>query len=105
MEKLFVYGTLHEPEVQIRLIGHIVPSVPETLCGYERDFSLLPPYPVAMPAENSEIQGHVLEITAEELDLFDIYETAAYKRIRVMLQSGREAWVYIGNPDYFAGTP
>ena len=105
MEKLFVYGTLHEPEVQIRLIGHTVPSEPDVLFGYERDFSLLPPYPVAMPVENSVLQGHILDITAEELGLFDIYETAAYKRIRVTLQSSREAWVYIGNPEYFATNP
>jgi gamma-glutamylcyclotransferase (GGCT)/AIG2-like uncharacterized protein YtfP len=103
LELLFVYGTLHEPAVQIRLIGHTVPSEPDTLGGYERDFSLLPPYPVAMPAENSEIDGHVLEITAEELILFDIYETEAYQRIRVTLQSGKEAWVYIADMEWFVG--
>jgi gamma-glutamylcyclotransferase (GGCT)/AIG2-like uncharacterized protein YtfP len=102
MELLFVYGTLHEPDVQIRLIGRTVPSETDSLRGYERNFNLLPPYPVAMPAENSEIHGHILEIRAEELVIFDIYETQAYQRIRVNLQSGREAWVYIGNPEYFA---
>lgn len=101
MEKLFVYGSLHEPEVQIRLIGRRLASQPDSLKGYERNFSLLPPYPVALPAEKSIMQGHILEITAEELAQFDIYETEAYTRIRVLLESGTEAWVYVGNLDWF----
>jgi len=101
MEALFVYGTLHEAEVQLRLIGRTISSEADCLRGYERNFSLLPPYPVAMPAENAEIQGYVLLVTAEELAKFDIYETEAYQRIRVSLQSGRQAWVYIGNPAWF----
>ena len=101
MELLFVYGTLHEPEVQLRLIGRTLASSVDNLSGYERNFSLLPPYPVAMPSENSSIQGHVLEVTPEELAQFDIYETEAYQRIRVNLQSGKNAWVYIGNMAWF----
>jgi gamma-glutamylcyclotransferase (GGCT)/AIG2-like uncharacterized protein YtfP len=101
MENLFVYGSLHEPEVQLRLIGRLLESSPDRLEGYERNMSLLPPYPVAMPKEAAEIQGHVLQVTTEELVLFDIYETTAYERIRVRLVSGNEAWVYIGNPSYF----
>lgn len=101
MEKLFVYGSLHEPEVQIRLVGRTIESKPDSLKGYERDFSLLPPYPVALPAEKSIIQGHILEITSEELAQFDIYETEAYDRIRVTLESGTETWVYVGNLDWF----
>ena len=102
MEKLFVYGTLHEPEVQLRLIGRLLESRPDCLEGYEVNMSLLPPYPVAMLKESSEIQGHVLQISPEELAAFDIYETDAYTRIRVRLTSGAEAWVYIGNPAHFA---
>lgn len=101
MESLFVYGTLHEPAVQLRLIGRLIESHPDTLSGFERTTHLLPPYPVAMPTENAEIQGHVLQITPEELVQFDIYETDYYQRIRVQLQSGKEAWVYIGNPARF----
>jgi gamma-glutamylcyclotransferase (GGCT)/AIG2-like uncharacterized protein YtfP len=102
MEQLFVYGTLHEPEVQLRLIGRLLESRPDRLVGYERNMSLLPPYPVAMPKETADIQGHVLQVTTEELALFDSYETDAYERIRVRLASGIDSWVYIGNPSYFA---
>ena len=101
MELLFVYGTLHEPAIQLELIGRVLASRPDSLDGYERNLSLLPPYPVAMPAQNEQIMGHVLEISLEELSQFDIYETEAYQRIRVKLASGIETWVYIGNPSYF----
>jgi gamma-glutamylcyclotransferase (GGCT)/AIG2-like uncharacterized protein YtfP len=102
MELLFVYGTLYEPEVQLRLIGRLLDSHPDTLRGYERTSHLLPPYPVAMPDENKEIDGYVLQVTPEELAQFDIYETDDYQRIRVTLDSGTEAWVYIGNPTRFS---
>jgi gamma-glutamylcyclotransferase (GGCT)/AIG2-like uncharacterized protein YtfP len=102
MELLFVYGTLYEPEVQLLLIGRLLDSYPDTLRGYERTTHLLPPYPVAMPDENNEIHGYVLQVTSAELAQFDIYETEDYQRIHVRLVSGTEAWVYIGNPARFS---
>jgi gamma-glutamylcyclotransferase (GGCT)/AIG2-like uncharacterized protein YtfP len=101
MEKLFVYGTLQEPEVQLRLIGRFLEGHPDTLSGYERNSKLLAPYPVAMPNNHAEIHGHVLEVTSAELAQFDIYETEDYQRIPITLASGTEAWVYIGNPARF----
>jgi hypothetical protein len=37
----------------------------------------------------------VFTISKEELLLADNYETDDYKRIKVKLQSGKEAWVYV----------
>ena len=37
----------------------------------------------------------VFEITVEELLHADKYEPANYKRIKVKLESGKEAWIYV----------
>ena len=37
----------------------------------------------------------VFEITADELAAADAYEVADYKRVEIMLLSGKKAWVYI----------
>jgi gamma-glutamylcyclotransferase (GGCT)/AIG2-like uncharacterized protein YtfP len=40
------------------------------------------------------IKGTVLEMTEEELHLADGYEPDNYKRVKVVLESGKEAWIY-----------
>ena len=42
-----------------------------------------------------EIDGVVFEITAAELRAADGYETDDYKRVKLRLRSGVEAWVYV----------
>jgi gamma-glutamylcyclotransferase (GGCT)/AIG2-like uncharacterized protein YtfP len=42
-----------------------------------------------------EVRGMVFTITPEELAAADSYETKDYKRVRVRLGSGGEAWVYV----------
>ena len=37
----------------------------------------------------------VFELTPQELAAADGYETDAYKRVKVKLCSGTEAWVYV----------
>ncbi len=101
LEALFVYGTLREPEVLQKLIGRVVIGVPDLLSDFTRRFDLFPPYAVAMPDPGNTIDGVVLEITAPELAIFDEYEGGEYIRVRVTLASGREVWVYRGNPDLY----
>lgn len=101
MEKLFVYGTLQDEEVQILLIGHTLQGTIDSLSGYQIDDTLLPPYPVAMPDVSGVIKGQVLAISSAELAKLDAYEGEHYIRICVELFSGQESWVYIGNPSSF----
>ncbi len=98
MERLFVYGTLQDPQVQENLIGRSLSGTVDSLSGYRINNLLMPPYPVAMPADDSVIDGRILEITKDELEKLDEYEGECYLRIRVWLQSGQETWVYIGDP-------
>ena len=45
--------------------------------------------------ENDLIKGVVFELTEKELLIADEYETEDYKRIKVVLESGKESWVYV----------
>ncbi len=54
-------------------------------------------YPVAVYTGNSDdqISGSVFQLSKDELLKADFYETAAYKRVKVRLFSGKTAWVYL----------
>ena len=96
MEYLFVYGTLQDPSVQHRIMGRTVTGTPDVLEGFYKSSMSMPEgiYPVVIPRHGHEVSGQVLEVTIEELLKMDVYETTAYRRIRVPLRSGRETWVY-----------
>ncbi|MEK7510013.1 MAG: gamma-glutamylcyclotransferase family protein [Patescibacteria group bacterium] len=99
-EYLFVYGTLRDAEVQKRVVGRLMPGEPDTLEGYGKSIITLGKrtYPIISPQDGSVIEGEVLTLTLEELEKTDEYETSAYTRQKVTLQSGKTAWVYIKNP-------
>lgn len=44
--------------------------------------------------KNDFLEGTALEMTHEELFITDQYEPKEYKRIKVKLRSGKEAWIY-----------
>ncbi len=96
MEYLFVYGTLQDPSVQQRIMGRTVVGTPDVLEGFYKSSMSMPEgiYPVVIPRHGHEVSGQVLEVSIEELLKMDVYETTAYRRIRVPLRSGRETWVY-----------
>ena len=41
------------------------------------------------------IEGTAFEISEEELLKADKYEPGNYKRMKVVLQSGKDAWIYV----------
>lgn len=96
MEHIFVYGTLYDPDVQQRVIGRLVGGKPDTLDGWYKSQITLGDgtYPIIIPNAGTSVEGHVLEVTEEELLRMDIYETNSYNRRRVKLRSGLETWVY-----------
>jgi hypothetical protein len=106
-QHLFSYGTLQKESVQLALFGRVVPGWPDTLNGYKvvpieiTDRAFLAKGEQKMQLtivpstdENDCISGTALELTEEELLHSDKYEPANYKRIKVVLASGKEAWVY-----------
>jgi gamma-glutamylcyclotransferase (GGCT)/AIG2-like uncharacterized protein YtfP len=107
-ELLFSYGTLQKEKVQVELFGRLLHGMKDILEGYQlssieiKDEAFLSKgenkYQRTLIASNNKvdrIEGTVFEISEEELFLADKYEPDNYKRIKVVLRSGKEAWVYV----------
>jgi gamma-glutamylcyclotransferase (GGCT)/AIG2-like uncharacterized protein YtfP len=94
--KLFVYGTLLDHVIQRNIIGRLVTGIPDLLIGYRktvRQFSS-GTYPDLVEDPASEVNGQILELSRYEMDLCDRYEGYEYCRIKIILKSGAEAFVY-----------
>jgi gamma-glutamylcyclotransferase (GGCT)/AIG2-like uncharacterized protein YtfP len=103
METLFVYGTLLQASVQEQVIGRAIATEPDTLAGFTRHATVfgLQAYPIISPQADDAVEGCTLEITPEELQRVDRYETSNYQRVQVQLSSGRLAWVYCSHAPSF----
>jgi gamma-glutamylcyclotransferase (GGCT)/AIG2-like uncharacterized protein YtfP len=110
MAALFSYGTLRQSEVQLATYGRLLDATPDALIGYRLERVLIEdPHVVQLsgkavhtiaresgdPADR--IPGMLFELTEAELASTDAYESAAYARITVTLESGRVAFVYVGD--------
>ena len=95
---LFVYGTLAIGETLKNILDRDVPGISATLDGYDGSKMVIiesESYPAAEKNIECSIQGLLIEVTSEELQKLDVYETDAYKRKEVELTSGKKAWVYL----------
>ncbi|HZE85066.1 MAG TPA: gamma-glutamylcyclotransferase family protein [Puia sp.] len=108
MEDLFSYGTLQEEPVQLATFGRKLSGTPDVLAGYRteliriEDESVIAksgkthhPIVIYTGEAGDTVEGTVYAITHEEMLQADEYEVDDYKRIRVSLQSGSSAWVYV----------
>lgn len=100
MEKVFIYGTLRDPEIRRKVTKRIIPSgVPDKLYGFTlssvSDYGETYPIIVADKESKQGIDGEIIEVTKTELTLLDYYEGDLYKRTIVKLFSETEAWVYL----------
>jgi gamma-glutamylcyclotransferase (GGCT)/AIG2-like uncharacterized protein YtfP len=107
-ERLFSYGTLQLEPVQRATFGRILSGQRDFLPNYRleeiaiRDPAVVAtsgkarhPMAVRTGKQADRIEGLVFAITAAELAHADAYEVEDYRRARVTLASGREAWVYL----------
>jgi gamma-glutamyl AIG2-like cyclotransferase len=106
-EYLFSYGTLQKEKIQLDLFGRILEGSSDVLRGYTvstieiTDETFLSKgegkyqKTLIISDKNHAVNGTALEITGEELLMADRYEPENYKRISVMLESGKEAWIYV----------
>ena len=95
---LFVYGTLTSGETLKNVIGRDVSGKPVTLDGYDGSKTVTienESYPAAEKNTECSIQGLLVEVTAEELEKLDAWETDAYRRKEVELTNGIKAWIYL----------
>lgn len=106
-ERLFSYGTLQQESVQLANFNRKLQGRADVLTGWRlstvqiRDPQVLAEsglavHKILVPGNPSdEIDGVVFEITPAELGAADDYETDDYKRVKLKLRSGSEAWVYV----------
>ena len=107
-ELLFSYGTLQDEAVQLATFGRRLAGQKDALPGHRLgaltisnpevvDLSGIEVHLVAEPTGRvaDAVDGVVFEITADELAAADKYESADYRRQRVKLVSGLDAWLYV----------
>jgi hypothetical protein len=105
---LFSYGTLQRRDVQLATYGRPLDGSPDALVGYRLE--VLPdrdPNAVRISGTKTHmvarrtgdlanrVPGVVFLLTAEELTATDQYEGSDYRRVELMLESGRKAFVYV----------
>jgi hypothetical protein len=111
MVSLFSYGTLQQREVQLATYGRELDGSADALLGYVLapvviddlhvvEVSGKEVHTIARPTGNpaDRIPGVLFELTDAELEATDGYETRAYVRVEVTLESGRSAFVYVEPP-------
>jgi len=107
-ELLFSYGTLQLETVQMALFGRplvgtadVLPGFKETLLAIDDEATVRMSGKThhAMAEFSGDpsdaIRGTAFELTPEEVESADKYEVAAYRRVAVLLGSGRRAWAYV----------
>jgi gamma-glutamylcyclotransferase (GGCT)/AIG2-like uncharacterized protein YtfP len=94
--KLFAYGTLLDETIQKNVIGHLVEGTADLLIGYRKTMRQFCSgiYPDLIDDAKCEVNGQILDLSSEELERCDRYEGDEYRRVKVLLKSGVEAFVY-----------
>jgi gamma-glutamylcyclotransferase (GGCT)/AIG2-like uncharacterized protein YtfP len=96
--KVFVYGTLRNGAVRKSVLGFNPFSKSASLKGFKMSSIELDgiQYPIIVEdlLSNEIIEGEYFEVDQEGLDNLDWYESTAYHRKEVVLESGDRAWVY-----------
>ena len=109
--RLFSYGTLRQPKVQLATYGRRLEGSADVHRGYRLAklriddpnvvrLSGKPLHMIARATGNlaDRIEGVLFLVTEEELARTDSYEVTDYTRIEVKLESGETAFVYAGPP-------
>lgn len=100
MEKIFVYGTLLDPVIQLQLFGRkISPLAKASLKGWKKKTDK--EYPYLVPDESAITRGSIIELSEKELVIADQWEEVplVYKRLKltVTVKAERDlmVWVYV----------
>lgn len=99
MHRLFVYGTLTDPDTCSGLLGRVPISVRAVLRHHVRHAVLGEAYPAVVAKRAGVVKGLVyVDITQAELEMLDAYEGEEYKRVKVETEldtGATRAWVYV----------
>ena len=107
---LFSYGTLRQESVQRATFGRRLEGRPDVLAGFALSpMAITDPHviatsgsavhTIARPSGNpaDRIAGIVFTLAPAEIEAADRYEAGPIERIRVRLESGAEAFVYVAS--------
>lgn len=105
---LFSYGTLQLADVQMSSFGRLLSGTADAMLGYRKSIVEITDqevistsgerfHPVVTPSGSfcDIVEGTVFRMTPAELEAADRYESKDYRRVRVGLRSGVNAWVYV----------
>jgi gamma-glutamylcyclotransferase (GGCT)/AIG2-like uncharacterized protein YtfP len=108
MENLFSYGTLQQENVQLSTFNRKLEGRADYITGYKLSMlEIKDPQVIAISGKthhpiveysgnaSDTVSGTVFKVSEAELLQADEYEVSDYKRVRAMLKSGGEAWVYV----------
>jgi len=106
--RLFSYGTLRLPAVQLATFGRLLEATEAQLPGYRQDWVRITDpdviatsgadrHPIVRPSgdDSDAVAGAVFTITTAELAGADHYEVSDYRRQLLRLADGGYAWVYL----------
>lgn len=107
-EHLFSYGTLQLEEVQLATFNRKLDGTADALPGYRLVMITITDEDFVKTSGTANhrnlqftgnpadvIEGTALKLTIAELQQADAYEPEGYKRTRVKLKSGLDAWVFV----------
>jgi gamma-glutamylcyclotransferase (GGCT)/AIG2-like uncharacterized protein YtfP len=99
MPRLFSYGSLQQPAVQLATFGRLLAGCRDELPGFElqtvRHGDKQLANVIHSARADSRVAGTVFEVSDAELAAADAYERGDdYTRIQVTMASGTDAWVY-----------
>ncbi|MGH9007484.1 MAG: gamma-glutamylcyclotransferase [Acidimicrobiales bacterium] len=108
--RVFSYGTLQQPDVQMSSFGRLLVGAPDRLPGYTSNWVQITdpeviaasgsdrhPIVQATGVARDSVEGTVFVLSPEELASADTYEVSDYRRVPVRLMSGADAWVYVAS--------
>ena len=98
--KLFIYGTLQDPNIQLELLGRICPGTYGLIDNHIliRDWVVKgKAYPRLFPHSIGCVIGQIIEVTDEELEILDQYETDAYERGDIHVKDKGSVQTYFYN--------
>jgi hypothetical protein len=96
MEQVFIYGNLMDANVQHYAFKRKVDFSYDVLFDYDTEEVKINGQPaiISVPRRGYSINGAILHLTPEEVDFLQGKIGRGLKKIRVKLNSGREAWTF-----------
>lgn len=99
MNKIFCYGTLQDPSVQMELIGRACIGTLDSIDGFVVLRDYIDPedgiaYPRLVEMSKGCVYGHIYKFTDDELNILDTYETDMYQRRYFNTNKGELVQVY-----------